>query len=104
MVYWKNIKNLSPQLDYNGVAIKRTVATENPNYLFVYLEIKSHALPGKIQIDLTNEKGKIREKFTYDLFKREENASQRVGYNNSDVMYLITPDRFANGNPDNDTV
>ena len=104
MVYGKNIKNLSPQLDYNGVAIKRTVATENPNYLFVYLEIKSHALPGKIQIDLTNEKGKIREKFTYDLFKREENASQRVGYNNSDVMYLITPDRFANGNPDNDTV
>ncbi|WP_127139990.1 glycoside hydrolase family 13 protein [Flagellimonas marinaquae] len=104
MIYGKDIKKLSPKLEYAGVTIKRTVAAENPNYLFIYLEIDPETLPGKIEISLTNEKGKIQEKLTYDLLKREENSSQRMGYNSSDVMCLITPDRFANGNPDNDTV
>lgn len=104
MIYGKDISKLSPNLKYDGVTIKRKEVSENPNYLFIYLEIEPQALPGKIQIDLTNEKGIILEKLNYDLFKREENSSQRMGYNNSDVIYLITPDRFANGNPNNDTV
>ena len=40
--------------------------------------------------------------YTYELKQRNSNSANRIGFNSSDVIYLITPDRFANGNPAND--
>ncbi len=104
MLYGENIGFLKPEIDYEGVAIKRTVAVENSNYLFVYMDISKDTKPGNFDLILKNEEGKVRCLYNYELLKREDGSSQRKGYDNSDVMYLITPDRFANGNPDNDAV
>jgi glycosidase len=103
LVYGVNIAELTPQLSYPGVKIKEIVKVENPNYLFVYLEIGRDAKPGKFLIDFVKN-GKTQVSYDFQLFDREPGSSQRQGFNSSDVMYLITPDRFVNGNTENDNI
>jgi len=102
-VYGENIADLTPQLNYRGVKIKSLVKVENPNYLFVYLEIGDETKPGKFLIDFVKS-GKKEISYDYQLFEREPGSAQRQGFNSSDVMYLITPDRFVNGNTENDNI
>lgn len=103
LVYGDRVAELEPTLKYSGVNIKNIQRTENPNYLFINLIIGKRAKPGKFVIDFRL-KDEIKTRFTYELLAREKNSAQRQGFNSSDVIYLITPDRFANGNPDNDSV
>jgi glycosidase len=71
--------------------------TENPNYLFVTLETAGKQ-PGNYKLTI----GKIRQNF--ELKKRDANARLRKGFDSSDAIYLIMPDRFANGDPSNDSI
>jgi len=71
--------------------------TENPNYLFVTLETAGKP-PGNYKLTI----GKIRQNF--ELKKRDANARLRKGFDSSDAIYLIMPDRFANGDPSNDSI
>lgn len=103
MIYGDGIGHLSPAVDYEGVQIKRIQKVENNNYLFVYLNISKDTNPGKFNITFSKD-GKTELNYAYELKERERNSAQREGFNTSDVMYLITPDRFANGNPNNDSV
>lgn len=103
MIYGDEIGELSPSIDYPGVRIKRTQKVENENYLFVYLEISEETHPGTFDISLLKD-GKQELSYSYELKDREKNSAAREGFNSSDAIYLITPDRFANGNPDNDEV
>lgn len=75
--------------------------TENPNYLFVTLETKD-ILPGSYELRFSADKG---EGFSaeFELKPRREGSAQREGFDASDVIYLLMPDRFANGDPSNDT-
>lgn len=50
MVYGKNIARSQVKIDYPGVRIKEVVGVENPNYLFLYLDISEEALPGTMKI------------------------------------------------------
>ncbi len=102
MVYGKDISRLEPKIDHQGVKIENVVRVDSPNYLFVNLNI-SEAGPGSFNIELKKKK-KTEAVYQYKLLGREKNSSARQGFNNSDVIYLITPDRFANGNRDNDNV
>ncbi|WP_440998742.1 glycoside hydrolase family 13 protein [Fodinibius sp. SL11] len=103
MIYGDDIGNLSPAVNYEGIKIKRVQKVENDNYLFVYLDISKDTKPGSFDITLSKD-GEQKLSYAYELKEREQNSAQRQGFNSSDVMYLITPDRFANGNPDNDSV
>ena len=103
LMYGKNIGNLSPSVNYEGVSIERVEHTGNPNYLFLYLQISDKAAPGRFDIVL-NEKEKGVISYPYELKSRDSGSANRQGFNSSDVIYLITPDRFANGNPKNDSV
>ena len=103
MMYGDDIGDLSPDVDYEGVRIKRIQKVENDNYLFVYLNISKDTAPGEFDITLSKN-GEPKLSHAYELKERGENAARREGFNSSDVMYLITPDRFANGKPDNDSV
>jgi len=103
LVHGENINNLQPVIQYQGVVVKEVVRTENPNYLFLYLQINESAKPGKFEI-LFNSAKKTEIVYNYELRERRTGSALRQGYNNSDVMYLITPDRFVNGNPGNDSV
>ena len=103
MMYGQDIGELTPSVETKKVSIKRVQKVESNNYLFVYFTVDRQADPGSFTIDLKKGKETITS-HEYQLKDRKENSAMREGFNNSDVMYLITPDRFANGNPANDAV
>lgn len=102
MVYGQNISKSAVSLKYPGVKLKEISKVENPNYLFIYLDITSKAKPGTINIEFTDSTKKtIKQAFP---LKARQNEGGCSGFNSADVLYLIMPDRFANGNPGNDSV
>jgi len=103
LVKGENISLYTPQLDYQGVSIKKVHKAKSPNYLFIDLSISSDAQPGTFVI-VFDTKGKKKIKHEYELKSRVKPAESYVGFNSTDVIYLITPDRFANGDPTNDIV
>lgn len=103
LVYGENISDLKPIISYPDVILKNTITVENPNYLFIILEIGKQAKAGAFEIEF-QQKGKTKLSRQFTLREREKDSRWLEGFNNSDAIYLITPDRFANGNPDNDEV
>lgn len=99
MVYADHIADYRPAIDTEGVYLKNYVSVESPNYLILYLDL-SEARPGRFPITFTNGKKKI--VYSYELKERKPSTSDIQGYDSSDVLYLIMPDRFANGDPAND--
>ncbi len=103
MLYGPGIAHYEPAVDYAGVALERSVRTTNPNYLFLYLRIAPEAQPGTVLIRF-RENGKEVGAQPWELWARTPGAADRKGFDQTDVMYLITPDRFANGDTANDYV
>ncbi len=101
MIHGENISEYSVKLKYPGVRIENVSRTDNPNYQFLNLIIEPSALSGDIPITF-KKKGKKKIKYNYPLLDRVANSADRVGFNTKDVLYLITPDRFVNGDPTND--
>jgi len=104
MIYGQNVAELMPDIESDGIAVKRTVLVENINYLFIYLDIEQEVTPGVFSIQFKNDEDRVINSIDYRLLPREKDAASRKGYDNSDVMYLITPDRFANGDTSNDNI
>ena len=102
LVHGENIAVYQPSIKYKGVKLTEIHKTDNPNYLFLDLTISKKARAGSFEIVF--EKGSFSENYTYELKTRFPNSAQREGFNTSDVIYLITPDRFANGDPSNDNI
>ena len=103
MVHGKNIADLEPELVYLGVVINKVHRLDNPNYLFIDLLISETTIPGKFDI-LFKKSGQTIISHPYEILKRNAGSAERQGFSPADVIYLITPDRYANGNPDNDSV
>lgn len=102
LLYGEDIGHLMPSIDYEGVVVKRSIRVKNPNYLFVDLDL-SGAKAGTFEIILKEGQKEVLS-YSYELMQREAWSASREGFNSSDVMYLVTPDRFANGDEDNDGV
>ena len=100
MVYGKGIRDAEAvTTDYPGVTIDSLVRLDSPNYLLVYLNVKG-AEAGTVMLDfkVKNEKGKVKsEKVPYVLKTREMEGKKRKGFDISDVLYMLMPDRFAQG-------
>ena len=96
-VYGEDIGQTRVKIDYPGVRIKEVVAVESPNYLFIYLDITG-AQPGMFDIEFVAGR-RTRYSYNFELRERRENARYLEGFDNSDAIYLLMPDRFANGNP-----
>jgi glycosidase len=103
MVHGENIADTKVLLKYPGVILKSITHVENPNYLFIDLKIQPETKPGKFEISFKNNQNESWSYF-YELKARDRSSAERQGFNSSDVIYLITPDRFVNGNPGNDEV
>lgn len=99
LFYGKNIAQNSVQVS-NDVVITNVTKTENPNYLFVTIDTKN-VKAQNLEFTLTN--GKKSFKKGFEIKTRRPNSALRKSFDASDVMYLIMPDRFANGNPNNDS-
>ena len=100
MVYGKGIRDAEAvTTDYPGVTIDSLVRLDSPNYLLVYLNVKgAEAGTMTLKFDVKNAKGKL-QKFTvpYVLKQREMDGKKRKGFDISDVLYMLMPDRFAQG-------
>lgn len=100
MLYGPKIADLTLKVD--GLTVMEQIRTENPNYIFVTVETKNQKA-GNYPISLTNAKGKVLQKIDFELKTRRTGSAQRPSFDASDVVYLLMPDRFANGNPSNDS-
>jgi glycosidase len=100
MFYGKNIAQNEVAVS-NGVVIKNIQKTENPNYLFVTIDTKN--LPAQELVFSFSKNKKVAFTKPYSLKPRRENSRFRKGFDSSDMVYLLMPDRFANGNPNNDS-
>jgi neopullulanase len=103
MLHGENISQFETQIDYEGVTIQKIEKVESSNYLVLNLLISDDAKAGTFDIMLKAGK-KIMINLPYELKERSSDANRNQGFNSSDVIYLLMPDRFANGNPGNDTV
>lgn len=99
MVYGQGIRGAEVTTDYPGAKIDSLVRLDSPNYLLIYLNLDG-AKAGQLPLNFTlNGKKK---KVSYTLKDREMSGEQRMGFTNRDVLYMLMPDRFANGNTKND--
>lgn len=101
MIYGKNIADYKPTLTSKEIYLKEVASLESPNYLLLYLDI-SNSKPEKFDIVFTNGKKKIT--IPYELKQRDPSRRNIKGFDSSDALYLIMPDRFANGDPSNDQI
>lgn len=101
MLYGKDLGGVRASIDYPGVRLERAIQVASPNYLFLDLYISQEAKPGDVLIAFP---GSDLEPIEFPLWERESGSRNREGFNSSDVIYLITPDRFVNGDPSNDEV
>jgi glycosidase len=104
LVKHPNISDYKPSIAYSGVSIEKVSKGNNSNnYLFIDLNISETATAGKFNIRFKNDKNEER-LATYELKERVKSAEDYIGFDSSDAIFLITPDRFANGDPSNDIV
>lgn len=84
----------------SGVTVTGVHAAESPNYLFVDVNVAADAAPGTYKLVFT--KGGDSFKVPYEIGARREGSADRESFGTADAIYLIMPDRFANGDPSND--
>lgn len=103
LVYGKDIAHTDVALEYQGVVLRRKIAVENPNYLFLDLELAPDVKPGNFEIAFIRDRETVFT-YTYQILEREPGSASREGFDAGDVIYLLMPDRFANGDPANDNM
>ncbi len=101
LLHGKDLQKYEVSTTYPGVSITSVDRADSPNYLFVTMEIAPETGAGDLELLLTPERGRKR-RVSYPLRAREKAGSEYIGFDSSDAIYLITPDRFANGDPAND--
>lgn len=94
MVYGEGIREAQVSTDYPGVRVDSLVRLDSPNYLLVYLDL-SGAQPGEMKLRFTM--GKSKKDVSYRLKARAMAGEERKGFSNADVLYMLMPDRFAQG-------
>ena len=100
MVYGKDISKYAVELS-DQIPVKDLTKTENPNYVFV--TVNTNEINNSLFKINFKENNKTVYSYKYELKSRKPNSANRPSYSSKDVMYLIMPDRFANGNPSNDS-
>ena len=102
LIYGKDIGSYKPEINDPDVRLVKFAKAKSPNYLFLDLDLSHLKNPKRIEIVFRSEKKKDLN-YLYEFRQRKINSEKRKGFDSSDVIHLITPDRFANGNPKNDT-
>ncbi len=96
LIYGENISNLDFKIKSDIVELLSVERAENPNYIFLNLEVNDKGISGDFDIDYGENSIK------YNINKKELDSENHFGFSSSDVLCLITPDRFINGDYTND--
>ena len=84
-----------------GVSVEKINKADSPNYVFVDVKIAANAQPGTYYIVFSKDGESF--KYPYEIAAREEGSAERLSFTTADMIYLIMPDRFANGDTTNDS-
>src|ERR1039457_6504711 len=103
MIYGKNISKALVTIKSSDARLIQVNKAENPDYLFLDILIRQGNQPGSFGILFTKDNKTIAD-YMYELKARVQGSSGRKGFNSSDVIYLLMPDRFANGDTTNDNM
>lgn len=105
LVHGNNIAAREVSINYPGVQLVKVSKVENPNYLFIDLNIDASAKPGKFDIGFSsNQKKEKKLTYAYELKEKNTSTTRAQGVTNKDFIYLLMPDRFSNGDKTNDIV
>ena len=102
MIHAPGLSGAGVSVASDGITVKAVHYAESPNYLFVDLEIADNLAPGEYTFTINYPDGKTGT-FAYSIGERREGSRDRQGFGPSDVVYLLMPDRFANGDRKNDS-
>lgn len=102
MIYGSNLKNFSASFDDRKIKVLKTHQLENSHYAFIDIEIPNN-LPAKVYKLKLNSSNKT-VSIDFPIYKREKTKNKFQGFNQTDAIYLIMPDRFVNGDVSNDSI
>ena len=104
LLRYENIGETTPRLrDSHGAKITKTIKTDNPNYLFIDLDLSAQETAETIEITFETREGEVVATVPYELKERRKGSAERQGFNSSDAVFLLMPDRFANADTTNDS-
>lgn len=102
MVYGEDIHEL--EVESKTLNIIGYESLESSNYLFVTAHIPADAIHGQHRLNFKRANGKKTGSLLVEIRKRKDNSALRKGFSSADIIYLLMPDRFSNGNTSNDNV
>lgn len=102
MVYGEGLQGVKAGFNSPKLKVVKVNNTDNPSYAFIDIDIPDNAAPGTYTLTLT--KGSDKAAIDFPVLKRENPSGRYQGFSPKDVIYMITPDRFANGDRNNDEV
>jgi len=102
MIYGDNLPDVDIFADSDSLQITGIQPSENSNYTFINLTIAQNIKPGEYHLYFTNQADTI--VYPFSVYERQNSVNSFKGFNSSDIIYLITPDRFVNGDATNDDV
>ena len=103
LVHGDKVGECDVNISDERVKLIKTINLENPNYIVLGVQILERSKAFSFDIEFSKE-GILYEKYNYQLLKKSKRNIAKDTYNSSDVIYLITPDRFSNGDKKNDIV
>ncbi|MEQ8903967.1 glycoside hydrolase family 13 protein [Ekhidna sp.] len=103
MLHGEGLGNLTPSIDREGISIESIESLSNKNYLVLNLLLDEDIKPGIFEIVLSDVDD-VKTNIDYELKSRTNDTNRNLGFDASDVIYLLMPDRFSNGDPSNDTI
>jgi neopullulanase len=102
LVHQQNIAASQIAINHTGIMIDTVIRTGNPNYLFINLSISPELKSAKFDLEFRFSGKKKPILYPYELKERTNGSAQRQGFGESDIIYMLMPDRFANGDTLND--
>ena len=103
LVHGDKVGECDVNISDERIKLIKTINLENSNYIVLGIQILERSKAFSFDIEFSKG-GKLFEKYNYQLLKKSKRILAKDTYNSSDVIYLITPDRFSNGDKKNDIV
>ncbi len=103
IAYGENISNTNISTNYPGVTINKIISTQSSSYLFIDLFISPKTPPGVMKL-IFKEGGRVINEYNFMLYEKSRDKKRNQGIVSADVLYQVVPDRFANGNSENDNL
>jgi neopullulanase len=100
LVKGANLTGARAESGASGITISNTTISANGHYLFADVRIAENVKPGDYPIKITNAAGTVNAPFS--IFTPSQRMGNNQGFLPEDVIYLLMPDRFADGDPSND--